>query len=93
MMQYQTANCVFPYLIEEDVKTVYVNVAKMREICVEEATILNRETYDSRLKRVIQQKCMDCIHYEEDLEGDNAQGHRERLSLDGECWGYEKKAD
>lgn len=93
MIQYQTDNCVFPYLIEEDAKTVYVNVAKMREICVEEATILNRETYDSRLKRVIQQKCVDCIHYKEDLEGDNAQGHRERLSLDGECWGYEKKAD
>lgn len=45
------------------------------------------------LRVVIQQKCVDCIHYKENLEGDNAQGHRERLSLDGECWGYEKKTD
>lgn len=33
------------------------------------------------------------IHYEEDEDGDNLKGHREKLTLDGECWGYEKRAD
>ena len=28
MVQYQTENCVFPYLIEEEVREVYLNVAK-----------------------------------------------------------------
>lgn len=93
MVQYQTENCVFPYLIEEDVKTVYLNVAKMDKICVEDATVLCREEYNARLEKVIKQKCVSCEYYEEDCEGDNIQGHGDMISLDGECLRYEKKAD
>ena len=42
-------------------------------------------------KKVVSEKCVDCVHYQEDAEGDNLKGHREKISLDGECWGYEKK--
>lgn len=93
MVQYQTENCVFPYLIEEEVREVYLNVAKIDNICEAEATVLCRMDYDSKLYRVVQKKCIDCVHYEEDFEDDNLEGHRGKLSLDGECWGYEKKID
>ncbi len=93
MTQYSTENCVFPYLIEEETKTVYVNISKIKIICVTEATILCRKKYDSLLKRVIQQKCVDCENYDMHMEGDNDQGYRDKLSLDGKCWGYLKKVD
>ena len=92
LVQYQTDNCTFPYLIAEETKTVYVNFANMQQIHTEEVTIIpTRKEYDDKLKRVVQEKCIDCIHYEEDTNGDNLSGHREKITLDGECWGYEKK--
>ena len=93
LIQYQTANCAFPYLIEEETKTVYVNVAGMEQIYAEEATIIStRKEYDDRLKHVVHEKCIHCKHYEEDACGDNLSGHRDKLTLDGECWLYEKES-
>lgn len=43
------------------------------------------------LEQVVKKKYIDCVHYEETSEDDNLKGHREKISLDGECWGYERK--
>ena len=92
LIQYQTDNCLFPYLIEEDTQEVYVNVAKMYYICVEEATIIpTRKEYDDRLKKIVLEKCVNCENYEEDFDGDNLCGHRNQINLDGKCWRYKKK--
>ena len=90
---FDESNCVFPYLIEEETKQVFINIATMETITEEDVTVLSRSDYDARLAQVVREKCVDCVNYEEDLKGDNLKGHRERLSLDGECWGYEKKSD
>lgn len=86
-------NCVFPYFIKEETKQVYVNVATMEKIKEVEASVICRLDYDIRLEQLVKKKCVDCVHYEEDNEGDNLKGHREKLSLDGECWGYERKSE
>ena len=91
LTRFETQNCTFPYLISEDIKEVYVNIANMEKIREEDVTVLCRSDYDIRLEQVVKKKCIDCLHYEEDSEEDNLKGHREKLSLDGECWGYEKK--
>ncbi|MGN0493809.1 MAG: hypothetical protein ACI4F7_09190 [Acutalibacteraceae bacterium] len=90
LVQYQTENCVFPYFIAEDTKTVYINIAEIEKVTETEATILPRGEYDSRLKKIVKEKCTDCVYYE---EGDNLEGHREKMSLDGLCSLYEKKED
>jgi hypothetical protein len=87
----ETENCVFPYFIMEETKEVYVNVATMNKIMETEITVLPRHDYDIRLEQVVKKKCIDCVHYKENSEGDNLKGHREKISLDGECWEYEKK--
>lgn len=91
LTRFETENCAFPYFIREETKEVYVNIATMEKITEEEVTVLCRLDYDIRLEQVVKKKCVDCVHYEEDAEGDNLKGHREKISLDGECWGYEKK--
>ena len=91
LTRFETENCTFPYFIREETKEVYVNVATMEKIIETEITVLPRLDYDIRLEQVVKKKCIDCVHYEEDAEGDNLKGHREKISLDGECWGYEKK--
>ncbi len=91
LTRFETENCAFPYFISEETKQVYVNIATMEKISEAEVTVLCRLDYDIRLEQVVKQKCIDCVHYEEDNEGDNLKGHREKLSLDGECWGYEPK--
>lgn len=93
LVQFQTENCNFPYFIKEDTKTVYLNISQIEHISEADATVLCRLDYDSRLERVVQEKCIDCVHYDEDSNSDNLKGHRDKLSLDGECWGYEKKTD
>ena len=85
--------CVAPFYIEEDLKIEkqYWNPSNIRLVKEAEASILRRWEYEDKLKKVILEKCVNCVHYEEDAEGDNLKGHREKISLDGECWGYEKK--
>ena len=85
--------CVAPFYIEEDLKIEkqYWNPSNIRLVKEAEASILRRWEYEEKLKKVILDKCVNCVHYEEDAEGDNLKGHREKISLDGECWGYEKK--
>ena len=85
--------CVAPFYIEEDLKIEkqYWNPSNIRLVKEAEASILRRWEYEEKLKKVISEKCVNCVNYEEDAEGDNLKGHREKISLDGECWGYEKK--
>ena len=84
---------VAPFYIEEDLKIEkqYWNPSNIRLVKEAEASILRRWEYEEKLKKVVSEKCVDCVHYQEDAEGDNLKGHREKISLDGECWGYEKK--
>lgn len=86
--------CVAPFYIEEDLKIEkqYWNPSNIRLVKEAEASILRRWEYEEKLKKVVSEKCVDCVHYQEDAEGDNLKGHREKISLDGECWGYEKKS-
>ena len=85
--------CVAPFYIEEDLKIEkqYWNPSNIRLVKEAEVSILRRWEYEEKLKKVVSEKCVDCVHYQEDAEGDNLKGHREKISLDGECWGYEKK--
>ncbi len=83
-----TKNCVFPYFIEEDTKETYLNISGIGKINEIEVTVLCREEYDDRLRDVIKERCIDCRHYE---EGDEPEEHRDKLCLDGSCWGYIKK--
>ena len=84
-------NCVEPYFIKEDAKERYLNVNLLKTIYESEGTVLTRAEYDKRLAEAVKNKCLDCVHYTEDSEGDNLIGHREKLSLDCKCWSYEKK--
>jgi len=93
LTQFETENCVFPYLIKEDTTQVYINVANLNKIQEVEATVLCRSDYEAQLTQVVKNKCIDCINYEEDLEEDNLKGHRDKLSLDGNCSWYQKKDD
>ena len=53
---------------------VYVNVALIKEICTEEATIIpTRQEYDDRLKQIVQKKCIDCVNYTEGDDLDRSQ--------------------
>ncbi len=90
LKQFQTDECVFPYLVAEDVKDVYLNISKMDIISEEDATILTRVEYDCRLKKVVAEKCIHCSRYSEDCECDNLDGHRGTISLDGFCTLFDK---
>lgn len=91
LTRFEVGNCAFPYFISEDTEQVSLNIANISKISEADVTVLSRLDYDIRLEQVVKNKCIDCVHYEENLEGDNLKGHRGKISLDGECWGYEKK--
>lgn len=93
LSRFETEKCAFPYFIREDVKQVYLNVANIDKIWEDEVTVLDRVEYERRLAEAVAQKCKDCVYYEEELDGDNMKGHREKLTLDGECWSYRKKEE
>ncbi len=80
---------VAPYFIEEDQKTVYVNllqISVIEEIC---GSVMLRVEYERKLREIVQQKCLDCVNFEGNP--DNLSGHYEKLCLDGTCWAYRKR--
>ncbi len=89
--RFETENCAFPYFIEDDVVEVYINISTIKCFYEAEVTVLTRAEYDVRLAQVVNNKCINCSHYEEDLNGDNLLGHRGQITLDGDCWNFEKK--
>ena len=93
LTQLVTENCVFPYLITEDTARVYVNAANLNKIQEVEVTVISRAKYDCRLMQIVEKNCKDCVHYVQDMTGDNLRGHRGRISLDGKCAWYQKTDD
>lgn len=89
MTMYSDMNCVAPYFIEEDKKTVYVNFGQVTWIEEIDGEVLPRIDYECRLRQVVREKCLDCVNFQGDP--DNLDGHYERLCLDGRCWSYEKR--
>jgi hypothetical protein len=89
MTMYSDMNCVAPYFIEEDKKTVYVNFGQVTWIEAIDGKVMLRIEYERRLREVIREKCVTCEHFKGDP--DNLDGHYERLCLDGHCWSYEKR--
>ncbi len=85
--------CVAPFYIEEDLKTNkrYWNTAHIRLIEESEISILRRWEYEEKLKKVISEKCVHCVHYSEDTCEQDLKSHIEHIDLNGECYGYEKK--
>lgn len=91
MKKYNEDNCVFPYLISEEFDFVYLNFSAISKIHEEEAYVLSKKKYDEKLATCVSEKCLDCTNYEEDKDGDNMVGHRDKLCLDGTCRFYQKK--
>ena len=91
MTRYNEEYCVAPNFIEEDKKTVYVNFSEVNFIEEIDGNVLPRAEYERRLRKVVLEKCLDCVNFEGDP--DNLDGHYQRLRLDGHCWGYRKKSE
>lgn len=91
MTKYDEENCSFPYMVKEDIITTYINFSNVDEIFEEDIKVLPRTEYDERLAKVVEQKCMNCENYEDDILNDNLRGHRGKINLDGVCHFYSKK--
>lgn len=91
--KYSEENCCSPYFIENEFEETYLNVSLIRLIHEEEITILSKEEYDERLKNVVATKCINCVNYESEALEDDLKGHRGNISLDGECFYFEKKSE
>ena len=91
LKEFLTNNCCEPYFIESEWEWRYLNIAEIRYVRETEMHLLSKEEYERRLAEVVLGKCVNCKHYEEDFFGDNLEGHRTMISLDGDCDGFEKK--
>lgn len=87
--------CVAPFFIEEDLKTEtqYWNASSIRLVKESEVSILRRWEYEEKLKKVIQEKCVHCIYYSEEVCEENLKSHIEHIDLIGECYGFEQKKE
>lgn len=91
MTMYSEEHCMEPYFIEEDKKTVWVNLSQITFIEEINGKVMLRVEYERKLREVVRQRCLDCVYFKGDP--DNLDGHYDRLRLDGHCWGYEKKIE
>ena len=88
---YSGEHSMEPYFIEEDKRTIWVNLSQITYIEEIDGEVLSRIDYERRLREVVRQKCLDCVNFQGDP--DNLDGHYERLCLDGKCWSYEKRGE
>ena len=91
MTMYSEEHCMEPYFIEEDKKTVWVNLSQITFIEEINGKVMLRVEYERKLREVVRQRCLACVYFKGDP--DNVDGHYDRLRLDGHCWGYEKKIE
>lgn len=85
MNELSMKNCVYPYFVEDDISVRYINVSLIKSFFEDDVELLSRYEYDERLKELQELICVNCVHYEENLEGDNLEGHRDEMCLDGHC--------
>ena len=85
--------CVAPFYIEEDLKTEkqYWNPSNIRLVKESEVSILPRCEYREKLEKVIRKKCINCIHYSDDICDEDYKSFIDHIDLNGECYGYKKK--
>ena len=88
MTQFNEEECTFPFLIAEEVKTVFINLPYISTVFEEEVTVLCKSEYDNRLVECSQTICIYCEYYEGDILNDNMKGCRGTLCLDGTCSCY-----
>ncbi len=88
---YNEDDCVAPFYIDGKTKTIYINLHCVRHITEETIHILSKDEYDARLKEVIAQKCVHCVHYCADVCKEDFDSHRNHINLNGECYSFEKK--
>lgn len=84
-------DCVAPYFLDDKTEVQYWNPALMRCIKEMEINICTKDEYDEKLREVIANKCIHCVNYSEDVCEQDFESHREHISLNGECYGFEKK--
>ena len=85
--------CVAPFFIEEDLKTEkqYWNSSHIRLVKDSEVMILSRQEYNEKLEKVINEKCIHCVHYSDNVCDEDLKSFIEHIDLNGECYGFEKK--
>jgi hypothetical protein len=82
-------NCVYPYFVEDDIKVRYINMSLVKSIFEDDVELLSRYEYDERLKDLQEEICINCKHYYDNPDGDNLEGHRDEMRLDGFCPNFE----
>lgn len=92
MIMLKEEKCSHPFYIEEEKKLYYLNPSKIETVTEEEVTVLSRMEYNKRLQTLINDVCMNCVSYEEDMEND-CEGIREKMCLDGKCWDFVSAED
>ena len=53
--------------------------------------ILNKNEYMEKLETVIAEKCVNCVHYSENNCIEDVLSHIEKIDLNGESYGFERK--
>lgn len=88
MVEFNECECMFPFLIAEDIKTVFINLTRIFSVFEEEVTVLNKSEYNKRLVECSQTLCVYCEYYEGDILDKSMEGCRGALCLDGTCSSY-----
>ena len=89
---YEETGCVAPYFVESELKTEaqYWNVSHIRVVKEEEIILLRKYEYEEKLNKIIQEKCVKCIHYSDDKCKQNDVSIYEQIDLNGKCYLYEE---
>jgi hypothetical protein len=86
-------DCVYPYFVEDDITTRYVNLSLIKSYFEDDVELLSRYEYDERLRDLQEVVCIHCKNYFENPDGDNLEGHRDEMRLDGYCSNFTPKED
>lgn len=76
-------NCLAPYFVEEEIENVILMIKDPTRIFKVEITILTREKYDEKLRKLVKKTCVGCKRYGNDFN--DLTGHHQELTLDNVC--------
>lgn len=77
--------CMVPYFDSGEITEIQISISGDDEIFEAQVELLTASEYHDRLAKVVQGYCAGCLHFIDDGNYDELNGHHEEISLDSTC--------
>ena len=77
-------DCIYPVFISENFFEETITISSSAKLYEKEIAVATKKEYDEMLEKIINIKCVHCVHYREHKK-DDLESYRHNISVLGRC--------